>query len=65
MIDRNDISPDKEVKTIQIPLMCHFCAETIDVNKFISVNGPEESYAFAKELMDLVLVDLKDSWSGN
>jgi len=53
---------DAECESTPIPAKCHFCAEELDVEKFLSVNGPEEAYALAKKVMDAALEDLKAGW---
>lgn len=40
---------------------CHFCAEELDVQKFLLVNGPEVSYEFGEALKMAAMKDVDDS----
>lgn len=52
----NLITPDAEI--IHNEPKCHFCAEELDVEKFLSVNGPEIAYEFGDALMKAAMNDI-------
>jgi hypothetical protein len=48
----------EEIERESTTTRCHFCAEDLNVQKFLSVNGPELAYEFGKRLISAAMEDV-------